>query len=140
MSKTKLKIAVVEDEEDILTLYKNFLISKGHEVFSSLNADDIMSNFLKNRPDIALLDYRMGGHKSGIEAAIEILTDYPLFPIFFVTAYEALFSDILNYPIFKDKKISILIKPVLLMKIEDAILNLSGTVLKRLLLLSRFVT
>ena len=124
MSKTKLKIAVVEDDEDILTLYKNFLISNGHEVFSSLNADDIMSNFLKNRPDIALLDYRMVGHKSGIEAGIEILTDYPLFPILFVTAYEALFSDILNYLIFKDKKISILIKPVLLRKIGDAILNL----------------
>ena len=124
VSKTKLKIAVVEDDEDILTLYKNFLISNGHEVFSSLNADDIMSNFLKNRPDIALLDYRMVGHKSGIEAGIEILTDYPLFPILFVTAYEALFSDILNYLIFKDKKISILIKPVLLRKIGDAILNL----------------
>lgn len=83
-----------------------------------------MSSFFKNRPDVALLDYRMAGHKSGIEAAIEILTDYPLFPILFVTAYEALFSDIVNYPIFKDKKISILIKPVLLRKIEDALLNL----------------
>jgi hypothetical protein len=38
----------------------------------------------------------MAGHKRGIEAAIEILTDYPQFPILFVTAYEALFGDILK--------------------------------------------
>lgn len=124
MSNTKLKIAIIEDEEDILTLYKDFLISKGYEVFSSLNADNIMHDFLKNRPDITLLDYRMAGHKSGIDAAIDILTAYPLFPILFITAYEALFSDILNYPIFRDKKISILMKPVVLQKIEEAILNL----------------
>ncbi len=124
MSNTKLKIAIIEDEEDILTLYKDFLISKGYEVFSSLNADNIMSDFLKNRPDITLQDYRMVGHKSGIDAAIEILTAYPLFPILFITAYEVLFSDILNYPIFKDKKISILMKPVVLQRIEEAILNL----------------
>ena len=83
-----------------------------------------MSDFLKNRPDITLQDYRMVGHKSGIDAAIEILTAYPLFPILFITAYEVLFSDILNYPIFKDKKISILMKPVVLQRIEEAILNL----------------
>ena len=66
----------------------------------------------------------MAGHKSGIDAAIEILTDYPLFPILFVTAYEGLRRDILNYPIFNDKNVSILIKPVLLKEIENALLNL----------------
>ncbi len=123
-SKTRLKITVIEDEEDILTLYKDFLITRGHEVFVSLNGDNVMANFSKNRPDIAVMDYRMEGHKSGIDAAIEILTEYPLFPILFITGYEQLFKDIINYTIFKGKKIAILIKPVFLMQIEDSILKL----------------
>ena len=124
-SQAKLKIAIIEDEEDILTLYKDFLIKKGHEVICSLlNADNILSNFIRNLPDIVLMDYRMDGHKNGIDAAIEILTNYPLFPIVFITGYEVLRRDILKYSIFEEKKISILIKPIFLKEIEDAILNL----------------
>lgn len=124
-SKPRLKIAIIEDEEDILTLYKDFLINRGHEVISSLlNADNIISNFIRNLPDIVIMDYRMDGHKNGIDAAIEILTKYPLFPILFITGYEVLHRDILNYSIFEGKKISILTKPVFLKEIEDALLNL----------------
>lgn len=123
-SKTRLKITVIEDEEDILTLYKDFLITRGHEVFASSNGDNVMANFFKNRPDIAVMDYRMVGHKSGIDAAIEILSEYPLFPILFITGYEQLFKDIINYTIFRGKKIAILIKPVFLMQMEDSILKL----------------
>jgi CheY-like chemotaxis protein len=122
--RTKLKISIVDDEQDILTLYKDFLISKGHQVFGYLNADNILNMFLKNCPDIILMDYKMAGHKSGIDAAIEILSDYPLFPILFISAYEQLCQDILNYSIFKDKRISIMIKPVFLQDIENTLLNL----------------
>ena len=83
-----------------------------------------MKEFLKNRPDLVLMDYKMTGHKNGIEAAIEILTKYPLFPILFISAYEQLQGDILNYSIFKDKKITILFKPVFLKEIEENILKL----------------
>jgi CheY-like chemotaxis protein len=121
---TKLKISIIDDEQDILTLYKDFLIGKGHEVFSYLNADNLMKKFLKNRPDIILMDYKMAGHKNGIDAAIEIFTNYPLFPILFLTAYEKLSEDILNYSIFNDKRISILIKPVFLQDIEDSLMKL----------------
>ena len=83
-----------------------------------------MSNCDENRPDVALMDYRMTGHKSGIDAAIEILTEYPIFLILFITVYEQLHRDILSYPLLKDKNVSILMKPVLLKDIEDAILDL----------------
>lgn len=123
-NKTKLKISVLDDEPDILTLYTDFLIRKGHKVLAYLNGDNILNEFLKNRPDIALMDYRMVDHKSGIDAAIEILTYFPLFPILFITGFEQLREDILNYSIFNDKRISILIKPVFLHDIEDSLLSL----------------
>ncbi|HEY7776907.1 MAG TPA: response regulator [Nitrososphaeraceae archaeon] len=130
MSNTKLKIGIFEDEEDILTLYKEFLISRGHEViFSSLNVENILPNFVKNHPDIVLLDYRFTGVKTGIDVAIEILTKYPLFPILFITGYEQLRIDILGYPILQGKNISILIKPVFLKSIEAAISNLVSKLL-----------
>lgn len=121
---TKLKISIIDDEQDILTLYKDYLIGRGHEVLSFLNADNILKEFVKNLPDIVLMDYKMAGHKNGIDAAIEILANYPLFPILFITAYDRLREDLLNYSIFKDKKVSVLLKPILLQDIEYALLKL----------------
>ena len=116
---------IIEDEVDIFTLYKDYLIQRGHEIIcSSLNANNIMVDFDINRPDIAIMDYKLTGHKNGIDAATEILTDYPQFPILFITAYEQLRKDILGYPIFKGKKIQILLKPATLKEIEDTVLNL----------------
>jgi DNA-binding NtrC family response regulator len=121
----KLKIMIIEDEEDILILYKDYLNSRGHDVVcSSLNANNIMADFEKNLPDISLIDYRLLGHKSGIDAAIEILTKYPLSPILFITAYEPFRKEILNNPFFEDKSIDVLIKPVRLNEIEKVMLNL----------------
>lgn len=101
------------------------MTGRGHDIVSiSLNAENVLPNLVKNRPDIFLLDYKIPGSKTGIDAAIEILTEYPLFPIVFISAYDNLHKDILNYSIFRDKKIVILIKPVLLEDIEKAMLKL----------------
>lgn len=122
---SKLRISIIEDEEDNLIIYKDFLIGRGHEIVSvSLNAENVLSNIVRNRPDIFLLDYRLPGNKTGIDAAIEILTEYPLFPILFISAYDNLSNDLLNHPISADKKIAILTKPVHLKEIEKAMLNL----------------
>lgn len=121
---TKLRITLIDDEEDILTLYSDYLIGRGHLVFSSLDADNIMPDIVKNRPDIVLLDYKISGHKNGIDTAMEILAEYPLFPILFITAYEGIHNDILNYTELKKKNVSIMIKPILLEEIEHGMLNL----------------
>jgi DNA-binding LytR/AlgR family response regulator len=123
--KSRLRISIIEDEQDNLIIYKDFLIGRGHEIVSiSLNAENVLHNFVKNSPDIFLLDYRIPGNKSGIDVAIEILTVYPLFPILFISAYDNLRNDMLNYTIFRDKKIDILTKPVHLEEIEKAMLKL----------------
>jgi hypothetical protein len=33
--KKKLKVTIVEDEEDLLTLYREYLVSLGHDIVSS---------------------------------------------------------------------------------------------------------
>jgi len=124
-TKDRLKIMIIEDEEDILILYNDYLSSKGHQVINRyLNADSIMSDIEKDTPDIYLIDYRLLGNKNGIDAAIEILNKFPSAPIVFITAFELLDREISKHPIFYDKNIDVLLKPVKLNEIENSILNL----------------
>jgi DNA-binding NtrC family response regulator len=121
----KLKIMIIEDEEDILILYKDFISIMGHEtVCGSLHANNVISDFDKNLPDICLIDYKIPGHKSGMDAAVEILTKYPLTPILFITAYDQFQKEIVNNAFFMDKNVRVLIKPVRLSEIEKVILEL----------------
>jgi len=118
-----LKTMIVDDEEDNLSLYKDYLSSKGHQVTSSLTANNIMDEYENTHPDITIIDYKLPG-KDGIDAAIELLTKYPSAPILFVTAYDNLNKEILRNHIFENKHIDILLKPVKLIKIETCMFNL----------------
>jgi DNA-binding NtrC family response regulator len=116
---------IVEDEEDILTLYNDYLSSKGHQVVNRyLSPDSIMNDFEKETLDVYLIDYRLPGNKNGIDVALEILNKFPSAPILFITAYEPLYREISKNPIFYDKNLEILLKPVKLDQIESAMLNL----------------
>jgi CheY-like chemotaxis protein len=126
MEKTikKLKIMIVEDE-NILILYKDFLLGKGHDVTTTyLNGEDMIEEIDKVKSEIYLIDYRLPGIKNGIEVAIEILNKFPSAPILFITAYENLRMEISKNPIFYDKNVQVLLKPVKLDKIENAMVNL----------------
>jgi DNA-binding NtrC family response regulator len=124
-TKKKLKIMILEDEEDILTLYNDYLSSKGHQVVNRyLSPDSIMNAFQKETPDVYLIDYRLPGNKNGIDVAMEILNKFPSAPILFITAYEPLYRKVSKNPIFYDKNIEILLKPAKLDQIENSMLNL----------------
>ena len=56
--KRQLSIMIIEDEQDILLLYKDYLLSRGHKVLAtSTTANEIMSDYDRIRPDIAIIDY-----------------------------------------------------------------------------------
>jgi DNA-binding NtrC family response regulator len=128
MSSTKrrrLKIMILEDEEDILILYKDYLSGRGHDVVSTyLTANNVISEFGEKFPDVCLVDYRLPGKTNGLDAATEILNKFPSMPILFITAYEPLVREIKLNPFLEDKKISILVKPVSLEEIEKTMTNL----------------
>lgn len=57
LGKKSLKVMIIEDDEDILCLYRDYLLSQGHEVVSCcLSANNIMADFDRLRPDICLMD------------------------------------------------------------------------------------
>ena len=127
MRNKKLKMLIAEDEDDILVLYRDYFRSMGHTViYSSQNTDNLMAALEKNLPDICILDYKFPNSSNGLEAATNLLKKYPAMPILFITAYEQLFKKIDAMRFFNDKKFSVLIKPVMLAKIEEEILRLTN--------------
>ena len=121
----KLKIMILEDEEDILILYKDFLVGKGYEITTTYKTGDEVINEIDNlRSDIYMIDFRLPGNKNGIDIAIEILTRFPSAPILFITAFEHLHKEISKNPVFYNKNIEVLVKPVKLDIIESTIFHL----------------
>jgi DNA-binding NtrC family response regulator len=123
--KRKLKVLIIEDEQDLLTLFRDYLSAQGHEVVSCyLNANNILRDFEKNKPDICLIDYALPGDKNGIDAAIDIFSKYPSMPILFITGHESMREDLLKYPMLQDKNVEVLVKPVKLLQFEVAVLDI----------------
>lgn len=118
-------LMILDDEEDILTLYHDYLSSKGHRIIRTyVNADNILQDIDIECPDAYIIDYRLLGNMNGIEVAIEILKKFPLACIVFITAVELLDQEISKHDIFSDKNIDVLIKPVKLNHIQDSLANL----------------
>lgn len=118
-------IMILDDEEDILKLYGDFLTSKGHRVLRTyVNADTILTDIDIEPPDVYLIDYRLLGNMNGVEVAIEILKKFPAACIIFITAFELVRQEILRRDIFYGKNIDVLIKPVKLYHIQNSLISL----------------
>jgi two-component SAPR family response regulator len=118
---------MAEEQDDIFVLYRDYFRSIGHKViYSSQIIDDLMANLEKNLPDICILDYKFPKSGNGLDAATKILKQYPAMPILFISTYEHLLKKMETIPFFQDKKFSVLIKPVMLAKIEEEILRLTN--------------
>ncbi|HYO07188.1 MAG TPA: response regulator [Phototrophicaceae bacterium] len=128
MVKDKVKVMIVEDEQDLLNLYKEFLKSKGYTVLvTNTTATHIMDDYLEFKPDIILLDYRLPGDKNGVDAAKEILEQYPEVPIMIITAYDSIKNIINSEKIFEGKKITLVVKPIKLLLLNKLIKELLDT-------------
>jgi DNA-binding NtrC family response regulator len=126
VTKTEIyTIMILDDEEDILKLYGDFLTSKGHRVLRTyVNADTILADIDIEPPDVYLIDYRLLGNMNGVEVAIEILKKFPAACIIFITAFELVRQEILRRDIFYGKNIDVLIKPVKLYHIQNSLIGL----------------
>ena len=124
-TRTMLTIMILDDEEDILTLYSDYLSRKGHRIIKTyVNSETVLDDIDIERPDAYIIDYRLPGNRNGVEVASEILKKFPSSCIMFITAFEFLDHEISKHNIFYDKNIEILIKPVKLRQIEESLLNL----------------
>lgn len=70
------KILIIEDEEDIRSLYKRLLHQAGHDVIEAADGDEGISLYRSELPDLIITDIIMPG-KEGIETIMELRRDFP---------------------------------------------------------------
>jgi DNA-binding response OmpR family regulator len=125
--KKRLSIMIIEDEQDILLLYKDYLLSRGHDVVAtSTTANEILSDYDRIMPDVAIIDYKLPNDKNGLDAALQILNKYPSAAILIVTAYETVTKEITKMPFLDNKRVEVLIKPLRLAQLENSIMNIAN--------------
>ena len=125
--KKRLSIMIIEDEQDILLLYKDYLLSRGHNVVAtSTTANEILSDYDRIKPDVAIIDYKLPNDKNGLDAAIQILNKYPSAAILIVTAYETVTKEIGKMPFLDNKRLEVLIKPLRLAQLENSLINIAN--------------
>jgi DNA-binding NtrC family response regulator len=123
--KKHFNIMIIEDEQDILLLYKDYLLSRGHKIVAtSTTANEILSDYDRIQPDVAIIDYKLPNNKNGIDAAIQILDKYPSAAILIVTAYETVKKEIAKRSFFDNKRVEVLIKPLRLAQLETSIVDI----------------
>src|SRR4029078_2647440 len=116
---------IVEDEHNLLILYKDYLKNKGYTVlFTNTTATHIMDDYLEFKPDLIILDYRLPDEKNGIDAEKEILLNDPSVSISLTTAYDSIQNIFNDEEIFKNKKILLVIKPIKLFLLNKLIKEL----------------
>jgi CheY-like chemotaxis protein len=121
----KLKIMIIQGDDDNLSLYSDYLSKRGYHVIARYTkGNNILSDVEKQPPDVFILNSRLPGNKSGTEVATEILDVYPSAPILFITADYGQPVQVKKHPKLRDKKVEILLKPVKLEQIENTIINL----------------
>ena len=81
------KILVVDDEEEICLMLRDFLTDEGYDVSYATSADAAMQQMREVRPALVLLDVKMPG-KTGIEFLKEIKTFDPKVVVVMITALK----------------------------------------------------
>lgn len=120
-----IKIMIVEDELDILLLYKDYLNNKGFSVLAtSTTANETLKDYENFYPNLIILDYNLPGETNGLEASRQILKKYPHVPIIIVTAFDTVKNELSQDQFFTDKNITLLLKPIKLNILESNIKNL----------------
>lgn len=82
----KKRILVVDDEENLRSLYQEELVQEGYEVMVAANAQEALDKIELHQPDLITLDIKMPG-KDGIELLRELRTRYRQLPVIMCTAY-----------------------------------------------------
>ncbi len=119
------KIMIIEDELDILLLYKDYLNNRGFSVLAtSTTANEALKDYENFNPNLIILDYNLPGKTNGLEASRQILKKYPYVPIIIITAFDAVQNQLSDDPFFVDKNIILLTKPIKLNILESNIKDL----------------
>ena len=87
------KLLVVDDEDLLCQLYAEELGSEGYEVFTTNEGAGLIEMIEQHRPDLIVLDIRMGEH-DGLDLLQDIRNAYYEMPVILCSAYSSFRHDL----------------------------------------------
>src|SRR5665648_1153743 len=109
-----MKLVLVDDESEILTLVRDYLSREGFSVLTAMNGTDGMQLIERERPDLVLLDWMLPG-MSGLEMCRR-LRETSAIPIIMLTAKSEEIDRVLGLEFGADDYI---VKPLSLIHISE---------------------
>ncbi|MBI5100718.1 MAG: response regulator [Nitrospirae bacterium] len=82
-----MKILIVDDDQNILRLYKEELEEEGYTVVTASNGGEAMELFEKENPDLVTLDIQLPDI-DGIKLLRQMKEKRPRMPVIMSTAYD----------------------------------------------------
>jgi two-component system response regulator (stage 0 sporulation protein F) len=92
----KEKILLVDDEENLLMLYKQELLDEGYQVVTAVNAREGIEKIKREKLDLVIMDIRMPA-MDGLEAIGKILGLKKDIPIILNSAYSNYKEDFMSW-------------------------------------------
>ena len=87
------KVLVADDEDLLCQLYTEELKSEGYEVFTTNEGAGLIEMIEQHRPDLIVLDIRMGEH-DGLDLLQDIRNAYYEMPVILCSAYSSFRHDL----------------------------------------------
>ncbi len=87
------KILIVDDDESVKILYADELTEEGYKVITSSDGSRLMELIGQKRPDLILLDIRLGEY-SGLDLLQDIRNTHHNLPVILCTAYPSFKYDL----------------------------------------------
>ncbi|MEF3697834.1 MULTISPECIES: response regulator [Desulfolutivibrio] len=88
------KILVVDDEKHIRMLYQEELEGEGYQVVTSDGEEDILELLARVKPEVVVLDIKLGPNRSGLDLLQEIRGQDQALPVILSTAYDSFQHDL----------------------------------------------
>ncbi len=85
-------VLIVDDEKNLLELYRSELSADGYEVLVASTGKEAVDLLQKNRPDVVVMDIRMP-EMDGIEALGKVVARHKNIPVIINTAFSAYQED-----------------------------------------------
>ena len=89
-------ILIVEDDRNLLRLYKAELETEGYRILLAKDGDEATELVARQIPDLIVMDIRMP-KKDGLDAMAQILHDHGKIPIILNTAYSSYQDEFLTW-------------------------------------------
>jgi DNA-binding response OmpR family regulator len=88
------KILVVDDEKHNRMLYQEELQAEGYQVGTSDGSEDILAVLDRERPEVVVLDIKLGPNRSGLDLLQQIRSREQTLPVILCTAYDSFQHDL----------------------------------------------